>query len=134
MAQRDLHNNIDERVAIDLAAITADGTTVGNIIDTAGFESIEFIAQLGAVTDGTYTPLLEVGDDPALADAAAVSGEELLGSLVGMTASNQTTRIGYAGSKRYARLSLVATGVTSGVASAGAIAVLGHPHHAPVAQ
>jgi hypothetical protein len=37
MASVDLKTNIDEKLALNNAAITSDTTTVGNEIDTAGF-------------------------------------------------------------------------------------------------
>lgn len=132
--EKDLHNNVDERNALNAAAITTNTTTVGNIIDTKGFESVVLAAILGVRTDGTYTLKLEHGDDSGLADAADVAAADRLGSLTAMNASNQVARIGYIGKKRYVRLSIVSTGVTTGVAAAGALALLGHPQYAPVAQ
>lgn len=132
--ERDLHSNIDELNALNFAAISSNTTTVGNIIDTQGFESVEMIAALGVRTDGTYTLKLEDGDDSGLADAADVAAADLLGALTAMTASNQVARVGCITKKRYVRLSIVSTGVTTGVAAAGGVAVLGHPKRAPVAQ
>lgn len=132
--QRDMHNNVDEKNALNVEPITTNTTTVGNIIDTAGFESLEFVVVLGDRTDGTYTLKLEDGDNSGLSDAADVAADLRLGALTAMNASDQVARIGYIGHKRYVRLSIVSTGVTTGVDAAGAIAILGHPMHAPVAQ
>jgi len=132
----DLHSNIDDRAALDTAAITTNTTTIGNIIDTVGFESLVFIVIMAVITDGAYALLIEQGDDPALADATPVSADETLGALTGFVAAddNTTKRVGSIGKKRYQRLSLVSTAVTTGVDSASAIAVLGNPKSAPVAQ
>lgn len=132
----DLHNNVNGANALDAAAITTNTTTVGNIIDTAGYESLEYFVQSGTITDGAYAFLLEEGDDPALADAAAVATGELLGDLVGFVAADDNTvkRVGTVGKKRYQRLSIVSTGVTTGVDFMSAVAVQGHPHRAPVAN
>ena len=134
--EKDLHNNVDDRMALDLAAITTDTTTVGNIIDTVGFESIEFVALLGVITDGAYAFKIEDGDDSGLSDAADVDSSLLLGALTGFIATDDqsTKRVGCIAKKRYVRLSIVSTGTTAGVAMAGATAVLGHAQHAPVAQ
>ena len=80
--------------------------------------------------------LLEEGDDSGLSDAAVVSVDETLGALTGVVATEEqsTKRVGSIGKKRYQRISIVSTGVTTGVDHATAIAVLGHPKTAPVAQ
>ncbi len=132
----DLHSNVDDRMALNPAAITTNTTTVGNIIDSLNFESLEFIVSMGTITDGAYALLLEEGDDSGLSDATAVSDDETLGALTGFVAADDdsTLRVGSIGKKRYQRLSLVSTGVTTGVDAAQATAVLGHPLSAPVAQ
>lgn len=134
--EKEMHNNVDDVVALTQQAINSNTTTAGAIIDTAGFESCEFIVIAGTITDGAYALLLEEGDDPALSDAAAVPAAETLGALTGFVAADDDTtkRVGSIGKKRYQRLSIVSTGVTTGVNMMGAIAVLGDPKHAPVAQ
>jgi hypothetical protein len=132
MGQRDLHDNVDERVALNTQLINTDTTTAGVIIDTQGYESVEFIVQAGVVTAGDVTPLLEDGDDSGLSDAAAVAADFRLGSLVLLDTTNDITRFGYVGKKRYVRLSAVTA--TSANLTVGGTVVLGHPHSAPVAQ
>lgn len=134
MASIDLKTNIDEKLALDNAAITTDTTTVGNEIDTQGFESVTFITQVGVVTDGTYTPAITECDTSG-GTFTAVSDTFLIGTEAdaALTASNTVSRIGYVGKKRYVKLSLVSSATKSGVAAASAIAVLGSPRHAPVA-
>jgi len=131
----DLHTTIDDRVALTSQTIATDTTTAGAIIDTAGFESLEYIVQSGTITDGAYALLLEEGDDSGLSDAAAVSADDTLGALTGFTATDDdaTIRVGSIGKKRYQRLSIVSTSTTSGGVFSG-IAVLGTPHTGPVAQ
>ena len=129
----DLHNEATSRLGLTVAAITTNTTTSGAIIDTAHYESLEFYLISGTITDGTYTAQLWHGNDAALADAAQLTGEEVLGSAVFVAASdNATARIGYVGKKRYVQLRVVSTGVTTG-GTMGAVAVLGTPHHAPAA-
>lgn len=124
--QFDMHNNVFMAMARNTAAITTNTTTAGIIIDTQGYESLEFVAFSGARTDGSYLPLIEESDDAAMSGANAVDDEDLLGTEVAATiaAANTVKRIGYRGGKRYVRLSFVSTGVTSG-ATLGAVAVLG---------
>lgn len=133
MAPQDLANNIDARPAFG-AAVGTDTTTAGAIIDTLGFGSTTFLASLSARTDGTYTPLIEEGDEADLSDAAAVDDQHLIGTEAdaALDATGVVKRIGYAGFRRYVRLSFVSTDTTTG-ATPHATAVLGHPHRAPVA-
>ena len=138
MSEYDLHSNIDDRVALDNQDIASDTTTPGAIIDTSGFESIEFIIQSGTITDGSYAILLEESDNasmPVGVETTVVSADQTLGALTGFVAANddETIRVGSIGKDRYQRLSLVSTGTTTG-GEFSAIAVLGHPHTSPVAQ
>jgi hypothetical protein len=132
----DLHNNVDDRVALDAQAIATNTTTVGNIIDTLGFRSLEFFILSKTITDGAYAIKLEEGEDAALSDAADVPAADVLGALTGFVAADDDTvkRVGSVGKKRYQRLSIVSTGVTTGVDIMGAVAVLGDPVRGPVAQ
>jgi hypothetical protein len=132
----DLHSNVKQVVALNAAAIGSDTTTVGSIIDTAGFESLEYVVQSGTITDGAYALLLEEGDESDLSDAAAVSSDETLGVLTGFVAAddNVAKRVGSIGKKRYQRLSIVSTDTTTGAAFMSAVGVLGHPKSGPVAE
>lgn len=133
---RDMHNNISPAVALNVAIISSNTTTNGAIIDVQGFDSLEFIIKSGTIADGTYTPLIEEGDDSGLSDAAAVADGELLGTeaeaAFAATDDQTVKHIGYRGSKRYVRLSIVSAGTTSG-GTLSALAVKGHPTNAPVA-
>ena len=62
--------------AITVTAGAAGTTDIeGSIIDTAGFEGVAFIAQLGAIVSGAVTSLkVKVGDAANLSDAADVDG------------------------------------------------------------
>lgn len=132
----DLHNNVNAAMALKEAAITTDTTTVGEIIDTAEFGSLEFIISSGTITDGAYALKLEEGDDSGLSDAADVPAADILGDLVGFVAADDDAvkRVGSIGKKRYQRLSIVSTGTTTGADSIGAVAVQGNPRSMPVAN
>lgn len=136
MSERDLHSNVDDRVAINLQAISTNTTVSGAIIDTADHESLEFVFLAGTITDGAYALNIQEGDDSGLSDVASAVADDLLGAETGFVAANDNTtiRIGYIGKKRYVRAQLISTGVTTGVNMIGAVAVLGHPKSAPVAQ
>lgn len=136
MSEYDLHSNVKQEVALDSQDITTDTTTVGNIIDTAGFESIEFIIQSGVITDGVYALVLEQGDDSGLSDAAVVPTDEVLGVLTGFVAAddNAAKRVGSIGKKRYQRLSITSTSTTTGATKMSSVAILGHPKVAPTAE
>ena len=115
---RDLHNNIKAETAFNTSAISSDTTTSGNIIDMQGFGSIEFVIQSGTLTDGTYTPLIQEGDESNLSDATAVGDADLLGTEADAafiaSEDNTVKKVGYIGNKRYVRLSIVSASTTSG--------------------
>lgn len=134
--EQDLHHNVGSEIALANQNITTDTTTVGAIIDSKGFESLEFIIASGTITDGTYTLILEEGDDSGLSDAAVVPADEVLGVLTGFVAADDDTtkRVGSIGKKRYQRLSILSAATTTGGTNFSATAVKGHPHTAPVAE
>lgn len=131
----DLHSNVDDRVAVATQAVAADTLIVGAIIDTLDFESLEYIIQVGVITTGTVSFILEQGDDSGLSDAAVVPADEVLGALTGflVTDDTSTKRVGSIGKKRFQRLSLQPAG-TAAINFLGASVVLGNPKTAPVAQ
>lgn len=134
---KDMKNNIKVSNALNIQAIATNTTTAGAIIDTKGFDSLTLVFQTGTITDGDYTLLIEEGNSATLADAAAVADADLLGTEAGASFSadtddNKVSKIGYRGGKRYVRLSVVSTSVTTG-GTVGATAIQGHPQFAPVA-
>lgn len=132
MSTQDLHSNIDERLSHAIQTINTDTVTAGAIIDTAGYESLEFIVQAGIVTTGDITASLQDGDDSGLSDVATVDSAFVLGDFVTVDTTNQLTRIGVVSKKRYVRMNL--TSANSANLLASAIAVLSNPGSAPVAQ
>jgi hypothetical protein len=135
MASRDLHNQIKALSAIDPAAIrTGNAVTTGTTIDTQGFESVEFLVQSGAVTDGTWAVTVEDGDASNMSDAATVDAAYLVGAAPSIAAADDSIvkKIGYRGSKRYVRIKATQTGATTG-GFLSAVAVLGHPRNLPAA-
>ena len=133
MASVDLKNGIKIVNGLNIAAITTNTTTLGVEVDTQGYESVTIEVMLGARTDGTVTPLLQE-TDVAGSYSGSVADEDLIGleADAALSTLHTRSRFGYVGKKRYVRLSLVSTGVTTGL-TAGASVILGSPRSAPVA-
>lgn len=139
---RDLHNNITPRRGISPAAAGTDNTPiVSQIVDMLGYQSCEFVILTGANTDSdaTFAVLFEDGDQANLSDGAAVDDKFLLGTeaQAGFTAAdddNKTRKIGYIGTKRYARVTITPTGNNAGDIYVAGVWILGHPIHAPTAN
>lgn len=140
----DLHNNVRTLAAVDQAAIGANATKTGRIIDRQGYGGVEFLLHYGAVTTtGSIATVVAfegavTGTMTSVADAD-LQGTEALASLLAATprASGTTKlvtkRLGYRGNKRYVRIDVVGTGVTS-VGYVSASAILHSPGVAPTAN
>jgi len=131
---RDLHNNIKTTTGLAPAAITTNTTTVGATVDRQGFESCEFAVQSGVVTDGSYAVQVFAGDAANMSDEAQAAAADLIGTepTVISTEDAAVEKVGYKGGKRYVRIKVVSTGVTTGALLA-ALAILGNARNAPVA-
>jgi len=134
MAQFDLHNRVLGTGALNIQTISSDTTTAGIIIDTFGYESVEFEIHSAAITTGIFTPYMEHGDDSGLSDAAEVPADFRKGlyadATFGIADDDAVKQIGYVGKKRYVRLSIVTTSSGNGVI--GAIAIKGNPKSANI--
>lgn len=130
MPRHDLHNSVKVARALDPKSITTDTTTVGTVVDLRGFETCEFIINYGLLNDSDLVPLIEesASDDVAMGDASAVADGDLLGTeaAAGTTQATPSVckKVGYRGSSRYVRLSMVSTS-TNGANLVGAVALLG---------
>lgn len=139
MTSRAIHHDIQVKRAI--SPVSESGTTalVSQIIDTSGYDSIEFIIATGSIADAdaTFTVLVEDGDNSALSDNAAVADDFLVGTeaeaAFTFADDNEVRKIGYKGSKRYVRLTITPVNNAS-AAVICAVAVLSHPNNAPVVQ
>ena len=133
MASRDLKNDIKIVNGVNITSITTNTTTAGVEVDTQGYESVTIEVITGARTDGTVTPLLQESDVTATY-SGSVADEDLIGleADAALSALNARSRFGYIGKKRYIKVSLVSTSVTTGL-TAGASVILGNPKSAPVA-
>lgn len=132
-ARSDLYNCIEQASAFDSAAVTTNTTTAGNIIDTSDFNSITFLLNATAYTDGTYKMTITEGDDSGLSDG--VTATQVIGdtATIAVTAANAPKRLGYVGKKRYVRLNIVSTATTAG-ATLSAVVVKGDAISVPTAN
>lgn len=131
---RDLHNNIRAGTVISPRVVASNALIRGYFVDMQGFESLEFILEAGALSDGVYTPSLTEGDDPAV--MTPVAAGDLLGSIAAATLaaasdSNRVKRLGYRGTRRWVQLSLTPSGVHAG-GQVGVIAVQADARNRPV--
>ena len=139
---RDLHNNVDIIATIKPVAVGTTGTgQSGDIIDTRGYDAVEFSLSYGAITatNATFTPVILHGDvtgtmtscaDADLLGTEAAAGIAAAARVDGST-ENVTKRIGYIGGKRYVQANIVNT-ATAGTPVAANV-ILHRAHNAPVA-
>lgn len=143
MENNDLHSNIKQIQAIIPAAIGANATKTGAIIDRQGFGGVEFLVSYGSVTTtGTVVTLVAKEGDvtgtlTSVADADLLGTEALASLAAGAreagTGKEVSKRLGYKGTKRYVQLNAVQTGVTS-VGCVSAVAVMFSPSIAPISN
>lgn len=131
MVQRDLESKATVVSAFQSATINSDTTTNGVKIDTVGFESIMFVAQIGVVSNGDVTPLIEDSPDNSIFTAviddflvrkgidSADGGQEADAIL---DTSHDVESIGYVGKERYVRFSYVSDN-SANIAGCSATAV-----------
>jgi len=131
MSSYDIHTLIKEAVSLEPVDINSNTTTLGAEIDTAGFESCEFVLSIMAWVSGTYAFSLEDSDTSG-SGYDAVDSDLIFLKDVSLGASG-TTRIGYVGHKRYVKLSIVTTDVVTTGAMLYGHAVLANPKYAAVA-
>jgi len=132
----EIHHDSQVEVALKSQAISTDTTTVGETIDTVGFEALEFFFLTKTVTDGDYAVDLYESDDSGMSGETIVSAEEMLGDIAYTDDTDDDTaaRVGYIGKKRYVRAKVVSTNTTTGVDIISGVAVLANAHHKPVAD
>jgi hypothetical protein len=132
MASYEQKTSLKPVKALNITAITSSTTTVGSSIDTKGFESLTLFVELGARTDGTFLPLVQDSDDDI--NFANVDDQFLIGTEAEaqINTANTIKTIGYVGKKRYVKLSIVSTAVTSGGATVSATGILANANVKPV--
>lgn len=126
---RDLVSNFGavQAIAPAVQAAAADGTA----IDTLGFGSVGFVINTGAVAGaGDFGVKIQESDasGSGFTDAAASAVQ---GTVPATLEAASVYKLGYAGFKRYVRLSLTKAGGTS--IALGAVAIKGNAASRPVA-
>ena len=97
---RDLKSNLSPAHSVAPALRTAAVNGTG--VDLRGYDSAAALSHCGALTDGTFTPVLQESDDNiTFTDVAAA---DMVGSFSAISA-NEVQAVGYTGSKRYIRVS-----------------------------
>jgi hypothetical protein len=131
MASYDQKTSLKAVKAFNIASIATSATTAGSSIDTKGFESLTLFVELGARTDGTFLPLVQDSDDNST--FADVIDQFLIGTEAeaSLNTANTVKSIGYVGKKRYVKLSIVSSAVTSG-ATVSATGILANASKRPV--
>lgn len=137
---RDLHNNMRTKVTVVAAAIGANATKTGLVVDRQGYGGVEFVFSYGSVTTtGTICTVVAkegdvTGTMTSIADASLLGTEALASLLAGArvagTGKEVSKRLGYKGNKRYVSVDIVQTGVTS-VGVVGVNVLLTDPSNAP---
>lgn len=140
----DLHNNMRTKNCITGAAIGANATKTGIVIDRQGYGGVEFLMTYGSVTTtgSIVTIIVKEGDVTGTMTSIADSdliGTEALASLLAATpraagtTKEVTKRLGYTGQKRYVDCLAVQTGTTS-VGTVAVAVILHSPENAPTAN
>lgn len=126
---RDLASNIAVVTALSPAVQAA--TINGVAVDTLGFGSIAFVLNTGTIAGaGDFGAKLQESDVSGSGYTDVAAGD-LVGAFDATASADATEKVSYIGHKRFVRLALTKAGGTS--IAAGAVAILGHPDHAPVA-
>lgn len=122
----DKYSQTEFRRALSPASVSDNTAQVSQIIDTQGYESLTFAILIGSLADAdaTFAVTMDHGNVANLSDAAAVSADDLLGTLAlasfTFSADDTVKKIGYKGIKRYVRLTIT----PSANASAAVLAVV----------
>ena len=136
-----LHENVAAVVCL-AAQNLATTSKIGDAIDTHGYGGVEFLINYGTIAASTTTVAATVMESDSstastftsVADADLV-GTEALASIAAVarvagSTSAVVKKIGYKGTKRYAKVKLKASASSVGSVSA----VLFHPALAPIPQ
>lgn len=137
---RDIHNNINPVKPAVITITNANTPIVSGIVDTQGYDGLEFIIATGTLSDADATFVVLVEEDSAvgMGTATAVADIDLLGTelLAGFTFALDIgcRKIGYIGSKRYVRCTVTPSANDTGSAPIAIVPVLGWPMAAPTAN
>lgn len=133
----DLHGNTKGFRAISPVTVSNNTAQTGSIVDTRGYNGLEYYITIATVadTDATFTPTVQECALDNCADAATADNSVLQGTVTAATftiADNNTVKmIGYKGSVRYNRI-IITPANNSGAATFSVTAVQGGAKYKPV--
>jgi ABC-type proline/glycine betaine transport system substrate-binding protein len=101
------------------ATISTSTTTTGSIIDTAPYKSMTVVIAAVSWTDGSFLPALFEDTASAMGTESAIDDGNMIPQTTPeasatIDAANEVHTIGLIGTKRYVRLKIVSSGVSSG--------------------
>ena len=138
MQAYDLFSKIEVVNALNVTAIGSSTTTVGATIDTGVSSlpsSLVFAVKSETLTDGAYAVQVFVSDDSGMAGEVQVTkdydnADTLIDSAISFALADDNTvkKVGVVSGKRYARIKIVSTAVTTG-GTLSAIAIKGNKRH-----
>lgn len=137
MASKDTSNNIHPVIAIAPITITDGTALVSGAIDTAGYESVTFVIQTGALADAdaTWAVTVKDGDSSTQNTHVAVDDKFLIGTeaAAGFAFGDdgEARKIGYIGGKRYVSIEIDDVVANTGSAPLAVVAILGHSRSKP---
>lgn len=133
MKHFDSYHDSKGELGLAQQTISTDTDTNGATINKAGFKALLFVIYSQTLTDGAYAIKVQESDNgSAWSDA---SSDFVLGFGLSFALADDDTikRIGYKGSKQYARIVVTSSATTTG-GLFSAMAVLSSPDHSPVAD
>ncbi len=140
MANTEIHSTTEKAIAFRYQSLTTTSgqVTLGGIVDSVGFEALEFVMQGGVLSSGiTFSEwklvLLEGDTNLPQGIFLPVDPEFLITSNDEITLNNQEISVGYIGKKRFVFVTIKRTGgaAFATIDSIG-VAVLGAKgHHVP---
>lgn len=129
----------ETKAAISIAPLLRLVTVTGEVVDVTGFESVMFITNIGAFTDGTFT--LEIQESATSGGSyTAVDSDDLFGTGLTTAALKEPAwtstdadiihKVSYMGKLSFVKAVITRAGGSTG-ANMGQVAMLGHARHQP---
>lgn len=140
MPNREIHNVLHFVPLFDPKAAVTDNTAqTSAIIDTAGYNAVEFVMNTGTLSDADATFAVTIAESDAanMSGSNAVAASQLVGTLTqasfDFATDSKVRKIGYTGSKRYVQVTVTPANNTGNLFLSG-VAVLGYPQTGPTAN